>query len=703
MGAATHPKIISSARWPDEAPILNAAARARAQEHGFPSPAFGDGVWDLFALVHRENVPRSMLVLDFDRLFPNPERHLLARELAMQQLNEPVMPIRLKARAKPASPLTVALMLYDLARLFAFMDEADIRRFSDMRQEHFEMFARWLEAGAKRSSKHVASILKVLYALYEARELLTGGGLQVAPWDGRSPWKVLGIAKDSENATPRIPEAVLQPLLRWAVNYVETFSNDIRAVEHDRRVLRALAADGGDGQRKGRAKRLSSYIEGLRRNGRPLPGLADGRISVASVAASTGLTENAVRRRLPVLAQAASELGVAAGHYDRPLTALPGVDRSWRAPFRDRRDVDREIRCLIASCYVICAYLSGMRDSEVQALRVGCVEVLKDRDGRIARHYLRSRQYKGENEEGQERTWVVHPIVAKAVEVLTHLGASRRAELATDLLFVPHLSRKNTVGAITLRNGVNEYIAELIANVNERLASHIGSEAYPRIPIETFMPVTTRMFRRAVAWFIANQPFGSVAGMIQYGHLSTQMFEGYAGSSESGFRQEVETEREMARQGDIVTMYEDWKRSIEPAGPKAEDLKREFAYIREQLDDFPGKVADLGRRDRMLSHMRLNLHPGLLADCFFEPKDARCLKHLSDGERREPVAGICDPHCPNACWLKKHLPVWEHALDDVERLGKRNRISPIQRDILARKKAEYRRVIASIMEATHAD
>jgi hypothetical protein len=222
------------------------------------------------------------------------------------------------------------------------------------------------------------------------------------------------------------------------------------------------------------------------------------------------------------------------------------------------------------------------------------------------------------------------------------------------------------------------------------------------IPIGSFMRITTRMFRRTVAWHIANRPFGTVAGMIQYGHMSDTMFEGYAGTSESGFRQEVEDERDMARMGDILEIYEDWKRGINPTGPIAKELDDEFRHIQEMLGDFPGKViVDDGRRNRLLEHLRKRLYPGLMADCFFEPKNARCLAHLCEEKRVEPVIGICDPHCNNACWLKKHLPVWENARKDVRLLAKRNRISVMQREILRRKEAEYTAVIATIEETAN--
>jgi hypothetical protein len=403
---------------------------------------------------------------------------------------------------------------------------------------------------------------------------------------------------------------------------------------------------------------------------------------------------------LALIDQAVSEIGLGERLVVSGLTVMPETGETWRHPVGWGRDIEAETRHLTAACYIVCAYLSGMRDSEVQAMKADCHVMSRDAQGKVIRHYVRSIEYKGNSSSGVERTWVVIEQVAQAIKVMRSLGARFRAENNTDLLF-SRVHRNQLDNVPSLKASINDYIEELIKHVNGTLVPFGGVADHPAIPIDTFQRVTTRMFRRTIAWFIANRPFGVVAGMIQYGHMSSQMFEGYAGASASGFRQEVEAERDCARQGDIVEMYEDFKRGVSPAGPRAEELVNQFEDVREQTDDFPGKVVDQARREKMLANLRKNLHPGVMADCFFEPANARCLSHLAEGERSDPVTGICDPHCTNACWLKKHLPVWEHSLEDVERLSKRNRISPIQRDILNRRKAEYRSVIKAIREASH--
>jgi hypothetical protein len=59
------------------------------------------------------------------------------------------------------------------------------------------------------------------------------------------------------------------------------------------------------------------------------------------------------------------------------------------------------------------------------------------------------------------------------------------------------------------------------------------------------------------AWHIANRPFGTIAGMIQYKHASVVAFEGYAGSSRSGFRAEVEAQRIFGQLDDILNYFDE--------------------------------------------------------------------------------------------------------------------------------------------------
>jgi hypothetical protein len=103
---------------------------------------------------------------------------------------------------------------------------------------------------------------------------------------------------------------------------------------------------------------------------------------------------------------------------------------------------------------------------------------------------------------------------------------------------------------LVVKAGSKDHIsAEIVRQLNayrDHLNASFGTKDAPVIPPGSDgLPwrITTRQFRRTIAWHIANRPFGTIAGMIQYKHASVAAFEGYAGSSRSGFRAEVEAQR----------------------------------------------------------------------------------------------------------------------------------------------------------------
>lgn len=685
-----------SRHWSDDDPVV----QGRPVVNGTSIPMFGDDVWDLQCLMFRSNAEGTDRRCDFRQL-DDPSRRLTAKELVMQRLNRPLPAARRSKRPVPISAPTASDIVGHLRRIWKFMDERNIARLLDLRQIDLDAFYRALVADRTKPKHHVY-VLKTFYWLYESRDWLTHDHLGFLPWDGRSLLSITGYEHSKENTTPRIPETVMGPLLRWALAYVDWFSGDIVAALRSEGMWESATRPGREAAPRGAVEtRLASWLAGLRERREPLPGRPDRKapsVSLAAVAHHIDVFPPSLRPHRATLEAAAEELGIVPFTSDVNVSVPPGVDQPWRAPF-DSLAMRAECRHLVEACYIVTAYLSGMRDSEMQDLRRGCHEPLLDEQGAILRHRLRSVTYKGRDNAGEERTWVVIEPVARAIEVLERLTERFAEETGCSLLMV---NVHNRVTGFAVKSSINRRLREFRDHINAVVAPRMMSlnvGPIPNGPDGKPWPISTRQFRRTTAWHIANRPFGTVAGMIQYGHTAEMVFEGYAGSSESGFRSEVEAERALARRVDIVEMYEDFKRGVRPAGPMAGNLEGEFQHVREDLDDFPGKVVDERRRDKMLKHLRIRLFPGLLADCFFTAEEARCLRHLRVSDRREPVAGLCDPHCTNACWTRKHLAVWEHTLEDTTQLGRRNRVSPIQRDILRGKADECRGVIGAIKQA----
>ncbi|MEU5869521.1 hypothetical protein ABZ815_50750 [Nonomuraea sp. NPDC047529] len=157
----------------------------------------------------------------------------------------------------------------------------------------------------------------------------------------------------------------------------------------------------------------------------------------------------------------------------------------------------------------------------------------------------------------------------------------------------------------------------------------------------------TRQFRKTLAWHIAHQPFGIVAGARQYQHAWNSMFEGYAGTSASGFATEVAAEEAVTKLDYLEDLYRDWNDGGRASGGAAQRIDAEFDRIRRELGDLPGVVASPSRLRTMLRHLTKVLHPGVLNDCFFQPAIAVCAKRAKPLGRPEisdgavTVTNIC--------------------------------------------------------------
>jgi hypothetical protein len=203
---------------------------------------------------------------------------------------------------------------------------------------------------------------------------------------------------------------------------------------------------------------------------------------------------------------------------------------------------------------------------------------------------------------------------------------------------------------------------------------------------------TTSQFRRTLAWHIANQPFGTVAGMLQYQHVSVATFEGYVGTSQSGFRREVEAERRLAALDDIVEDYKDHRAGIPATGSGSARRNALFAEVAAHAGEGPGVVVDDARLRAMLQNMARTLYPGILNDCFYNDATAACRSHSAPGQG--PLLPACQPgRCANSVITPSHAPVWQAAITETKVYLRRKDLSAHQRRALKDKAAEMEALI----------
>jgi len=676
-------------------------------------PVFGEDHWDVAPAVFRENTRRCHCNVDFAQI-ADPLQRLTAKEYLYARLHEPEG--GLSARLAPGS---VRAVLNRLLRFMAFAeDRLGTFRLDVFAQADLDAWLAHLQAG-KCASQQVAALLDVAIDLNDHADRLTQGGFKFSPWRGRPATLVAGCPPlGRENLTPRMPEPVIAAMLRWSLRYIDDFAPDILAARSELDELNARARK-IDIHIKHRSrtiaaiigKRLDAYIARLRSGGRGIPIWPDDaavfsrldpvRVNYALIALHVGCRTAEISQidsnHLRVL-DAVRELGTEIGGMDTAISIDTENGRPWRAHRFDQKSLACEERWLQAACYVVCAYLTGMRDSEVQAMCTGCHSVTTSADGLVARHRIRSTAYKDVGIAGRAEEWVTIAPVGRAVAVLDRLTGPTRARRGIDSLWV------------VLKDGAatKDHLSSEIVRTLNRFRDHLdrrwgepGAPAVPRGSDDRPWNFSTRQFRRSVAWHIANRPFGTVAGKIQYKHASIATFEGYAGESRSGFRAEIAREHALGQLDDVVEHYEDFRRGLLPTGPASARLLHEFAYVRDELGDLPGRIADPERLRAMLRHLARTLHVGFLNDCFFEPASALCQPRTPVEERRAPVLSHCSPdRCPNSCISTRHLPPWLASIADGDALLRDTHLSALQREVIEAEQTRKRRLVAPLTAAS---
>jgi len=630
------------------------------------APRFGDDVWDLSRGIHRRNIKASITRINFGSA-PAHWRPLL-KEFIYARLNEE------NDRPRSMQPSSAVGVYYTLKRFLTFLDDRALT-LRTVTSEDLDAFLRLIKRTAPNPTSRTGYV-KVIQHLYRLLAIETNDGVLIRPWKGRKASLVVKVAQSAENKTPRIPEEVMGPLLRMAIFYVQVASRDILAVRQE--IATLLTAE--KSPQRGASDRLAAWLSERSAKGRGLPALSPRAAlrhsqGTATINAKQCLLMAGVASCAPtpkmrtLLHEASRHMPLEIGGLDTEISVDPALGLPWRDRF-DRESATRETRMLIAACYIVIAYLSGMRDSEVQMLRRDCLDPERGEDGEVIRHRLKGRVYKDRKPEGEPARWVVLPVVTQAVEVLLALGDG-------DFLFERPSYKQHAV-----------LIGHRIVDLLNQFASHVGhlrpGDAVPSVK-GSLWHLTTTQFRRTVAWHIANQPFGDVAGMIQYQHVKITTFQGYAGTSESGFRAEIEQEEADARLRDVFDQYEDYVHGIQATSPGGERLHRQFEDVRQASGDLPGRVVDERRRRAMLASIAVNYYVGMFNDCILQEDTALCLRtDRADGERTLlPVLNLCSPAaCPNSAITSKHRPAWDAQRAALEHRLTDDGLSPLQQTIL---------------------
>ncbi|MFB7124701.1 hypothetical protein [Kitasatospora sp. NPDC056273] len=674
-------------RFPAHAPVLAGRPLVPGVRLADTS-RFGDDTWLLkHAQTQRH---QETIVINFAPL-PAPFRRT-AKELAFLLLRGDVPP-----GLKPVrSVASVRKYVTGLNAVFTWLEERGVRAVAAVTPGDVEAFTAHV-AGLRvthdtREARHRALRLLWLFRSEIGDPLTFDPAAAAADRAPGAPSRAAGRG-GRENATSRIPEQVHAPLLVWAMRWIDDFSEDVLAAYEewqrlDQWTKRSRKRRGQ--QPIGRARVIPSVtavLERYRAEGRPLPGWK-GEANLSHLAREARVQRATLSEGHPsakLVRQAAAELGVADDTYLRtPMAGL--LDGApWRGPV-PYEGLGRLTRLLQTACYITIAFLSGLRDSEVKHLKRGCVQVWRDETGRIVRRRLHGRAFKGEaDHNGADATWVISAPAQRAVDILERLQPARQKYLFALLPSSPGYTAQRGLNEARTTKTTNADLQEFRDWINTYCRGADRDDAIPLVNGRQWR-VTTSQFRRTLAWFIARRPGGVIAGALQYRHLRVQMFEGYAGTSDSGFRDEVESEEAIARGeklGDLITSDE-FHRLTGPAAAEAESRLAEF----ERHVQFQGKVInDAKRLQRHMARHDPHIYPGRYVTCVHNPDRALCRR---DDGQTGPSLPDCQPlRCRNVALSAENTDHLRAALEAHDReLARADQLAPFVRHRIQTRRQE---------------
>jgi hypothetical protein len=435
---------------------------------------FGDDSWPLApATLQRQE---RGLVLHFGTV---PARYRFAlKRLCYLALSGPL------PAGEPRPKLNSVLGIFYRARTFLrWLDqqrtvatEAAINSISQVTPADLERYQRFLLTTFRNSPYRQAHRGSVGY-FWRYRQFLGANALRFDPRtiDG---WNEKSRRRAADNVTDRIPEQVHSHLLVWALRFVDEFSGDIlTAIQHWQQ-LRGPGPSrspsvAGRGRNTGLADDVRAYLDTAIRDKRALPG-HNGNPNVLAIARGIGCAPKSLDRHQTAIAVAAAQVGVSDYiqlnvEITGRLDGNPWIDGICIEPHRDD-SLTVLTQLLQAACYIVIAFLFGMRDCEVKHLRRVCVSVLRDSNGTPYRWRAAGRAFKGEHDPaGVPATWVIGEAAARAVAVLERIHEGRTEWLFGAVRVGPGAGSAGRSGQLSIDVGGNQPAAEPLRPVDQRL------------------------------------------------------------------------------------------------------------------------------------------------------------------------------------------------------------------------------------------
>lgn len=613
---------------------------------------FGDPVWDLSTAIEDRHSAGQAVHWEG---FPTPFRHACKLYLfALLNIVDDA-PRLDSARSLYPHIKTILAELVPLRRFTTWLLERGVISFGEVSAEHLDDYLRHVTDASGVSAESKRSALQAIKRLHLYRDALPPHcRLPAGPlWGGAS---ARGLAHyesswGKPNTTPRIHPDVMEPLLSAALAVAHTVAADLLPAARNLLAMRNLAHQIAPDIRRAPTRTVSVFettkaqldclLTALGRNDAALPGIRTGgttSVDLEGLAVGGWLNHSELKRMTETsVLLAGCGLPIEVDMLRASTFSAIGT-HGWREAPVGASELVELLRHVTTACFVVIAYLSGVRTGEALNLRRGCIS----RDSKLALTLMSGHQLKAD-EQHRDRSpatipWVVTDETAHAVGVLEQITVS-------DLLFPAFnmcSQQRFLFGATRTRTpgSINADIPSFIDWFNREVAPAVS---HPLIGADPHGAIQVPRLRRTLAWHIVRRPGGTVAGATQYGHLHTQMIQGYAGGADAGFLDDITFEQFLHRAEIIHDDHHRLERGEHVSGPAADEYRARVA----RASTFAGlTVTTKSQINNALSNPDLQIHHGAVVTCVFRRETAACLEPTD--RSAEPFWSRCRLGCVNA-------------------------------------------------------
>lgn len=536
-----------------------------------------------------------------------------------------------------------ALQAVDSARRFAaWAAGRGIRSVEEIDEPLFYAWLKFIETKndniSRRSWKDQLTLAKPVLILYHMRHRISKCIGFVPYSDAAADW-----VKDRKEHEPiaLIPKPVLDHVVGAALRYVEVYSQDI---------LQARAS----------LERLAREWESEFGRARPIfkhePRECDS-------------FEQWTARRAKFIVNSNDPPSCAAPWNESGSFLMdPDTKQPWLSHIKTMRQLQQLENSLRTAAYIVIAFQMGGRCSEITRLRKDCANIRHSVPGGRTQYRISGQVFKDTGHEPRDTEWGVLEVAILAVKVLEAMCETWRAKTGSDRLFVTQTGQRMDGGYVNV---------DLKVFLDRIDAPYVDGKPFP---------ISSHMFRVALAQWLSHEPYGEIAGAIHLKQLSTKVFRGYL-RDDPQFQSIFQSFTVQAMSDHLEFIMDEpvlaGRKGASISSARPPERQAELAAkVRSINFAQAGREAPSPRAMARLKHSQRPVYKTKFTMCVFKGDAAECLKGRPAAERSRPLTHRCEPlACANSAITRLQVPAYLDDYEEAAALAEDPGQSPSQRDL----------------------